>query len=176
MAKACGAPIGPVVLATNANPTLAAWAATGAYAPRASIATIANAMDVGAPSNFERLDGAPLDPYSVRVEKVDDTQIRARIKADHGRLNYVWCPHSACAAEAFARLPEREQHDHPWLVAATAHPFKFADVVEPVIGGAAIAPPPALAAVLERPARAASCAPDLDALSEYLDHLESLPA
>ena len=57
LARELGLPIGPVVLATNANATLADWHASGQYEARPSIATIANAMDVGAPSNFERLAG-----------------------------------------------------------------------------------------------------------------------
>src|SRR4030095_6176483 len=55
MARAMGIPIGPVVLVTNANRTLKDWATSGRYEPRASVATLANAMDVGAPSNLERL-------------------------------------------------------------------------------------------------------------------------
>lgn len=172
MARACGAPIGPVILATNANATLSDWAVSGRYEPRASIATLANAMDVGAPSNFERLSAGALDLAGSIIERVDDAAIRARIKAHHLRFGYVWCPHSACAAEALARQPERVVRERPWLLAATAHPFKFADVVEPVTGEL-IAPPPALAAVLDRPARAMFCEPDLSALADHLDHLES---
>lgn len=175
MARACGAPVGPLVLATNANATLGDWARTGEFQPRASITTIANAMDVGAPSNFERLNAGRLDLAGLRVEQVSDEAIRARIKADQERLGYVWCPHSACAAEAYARLPDAARQDRPWMIAATAHPYKFADVVKPVIGSP-IDPPAALAAVLERPARALSCRPDLAALSEHLMTLETQPA
>jgi threonine synthase len=172
MARACGAPVGPVVLATNANATLSDWARSGLYEPRASIATLANAMDVGAPSNFERLDAGALDLAGLAVERIDDDAIRARIKADHERLGYAWCPHSACAAEALALQPERVSRERPWLIAATAHPYKFADIVEPVIGET-ITPPSALAAVLDRPVRAQVCEPALPALADHLDHLES---
>lgn len=172
MARACGAPIGPVILATNANATLSDWARSGRYEPRASIATLANAMDVGAPSNFERLESDAFDLSGITVARVDDAAIRTRIKTDHERYGYVWCPHSACAAEALARQPERVVRERAWLIAATAHPYKFANIVEPVTG-AAIAPPPALAAVLDRPARAQPCDPDLPALADHLDHLES---
>lgn len=175
IARACGAPIGEVVLATNANASLSEWARTGVYAPRASIPTLANAMDVGAPSNFERLSAGALDPTALAVERVDDEAIRARIKADRDRFGYVWCPHSACAAEAFARLPARLREDRSWLILATAHPYKFADVVEPITGEK-IAPPPALAAVLARRSRAQACRPDLAALSDHLDRLETQPA
>jgi len=151
-ARALGLPIGPVILATNANATLADWASSGRYDPRPSIATLANAMDVGAPSNFARLQRLAGAPGLVRVERVEDAAIRARIKADFDRFGYVWCPHSACAADAYARL-DASDRSRPWLAGATAHPFKFANVVEPLIGQR-LHPPPPLAAVLDRPAQA----------------------
>lgn len=172
MARACGAPIGPVILATNANATLHDWSVSGAYTPRASIATLANAMDVGAPSNFERLVSGVLETDGLGVERVDDDAIKARIQRDHDRYGYTWCPHSACAAEALARQSEAVKQARSWLVAATADPYKFADVVEPVTGET-ITPPPALAAVLDRPARSLRCEPDLAALAAHLDQLES---
>jgi threonine synthase len=170
-ARAMGAPIGPIVLATNANGALAGWAASGTFEPRASIATLANAMDVGAPSNFERLAALPAGMGDVRVERVEDDAIRARIISDYVRSGYVWCPHSATGAEAFARLDPAMRAARPWIVAATAHPFKFADIVEPLIGRA-IDPPPALQAVLSRPSRATVAKADLAALTRHLETLE----
>ncbi|WBQ09527.1 threonine synthase [Hyphomonadaceae bacterium ML37] len=170
-ARAMGAPIGPIVLATNANGTLADWAASGMFEPRASVATLANAMDVGAPSNFERLEALPAGAGDVRVEQVDDDAIRARIISEYVRSGYVWCPHSATGAEAFARLDPATRDARPWIVAATAHPYKFADIVEPLIGRA-IAPPPALEAVLSRPSRATQAKAELAALARHLETLE----
>ena len=167
-ARAIGLPIGPVVLVTNANRTLHEWYRDGAYAPRASVATIANAMDVGAPSNFERLLALSPEQNDVRVDLVEDEAIRARMKAEYEASGYVWCPHSATAVEAWTRLPEAERGERPWIAAATAHPFKFAEAIEPVIG-ATIAAPPALAAILGRPAEKASVPAELSALAEALD-------
>ncbi|WP_375282780.1 threonine synthase [Marinicauda pacifica] len=169
IAAAMGAPVGPLVLATNANATLSDWAKTGEYTPRASIATIANAMDVGAPSNFERLSAMRDVAESARVERVDDEQIRARIRADYETSGYVWCPHSATAAEAYARLETKEREARPWIVAATAHPYKFADIVEPLIGRSVV-PTPALRAVTDRESRARPLKPELSALADHLDH------
>ncbi len=166
-ARAMGFPIGPMVLGVNANATLKVWAETGSYEARASIATIANAMDVGAPSNFERLAAMGETAGEVGVEQVFDETIRERIKTEYDATGYVWCPHSAIAAEAFERLPAQERAARPWLCAATAHPFKFADVVEPVIG-AAVSPSPALAEVLDRPASALDIAPGVDGLAAAL--------
>ena len=165
-ARAMGLPIGPIVLATNANRTLSAWAETSIYTPMPSVATIANAMDVGAPSNFERL--IALDPAlrEVTVERVEDDAIRARIVAD-AAAGYLWCPHSATAAEAFARMPTERQAERPWIVAATAHPYKFADVIEPMIGRT-VEPSPPLRAILGRAGKKVSIAASLDELQEAL--------
>jgi threonine synthase len=167
LAQAMGLPVGPVVLATNANRTLKDWRDTGTYAARPSLETLANAMDVGNPSNFERVAAFGIEPEDVQVELVTDEQIRARIAADYRRSGYVWCPHSATAAEAYARLSDEQQSERPWIVAATAHPYKFADVVEPLIG-AKIEPTPALAKIYERPTRKLEITADLSSLEGAL--------
>jgi threonine synthase len=170
IARACGAPIGEIDLVTNANMALSEWAESGEYAPRPSIATIANAMDVGAPNNFERLMHLFGDAPRPHVERVDDDAIRVRMKSDYETSGYVWCPHSATGAEAFARMNKEDQSSANWLVAGTAHPYKFADIVEPVIGRT-VSPSSALADVLERPAHARSCPPTLAALEAALDDI-----
>src|SRR5205085_7772910 len=122
----------------------------GRYTPSPSQATIANAMDVGAPSNFERLERLPDPPGQLlAVERVDDDAIRARIRAEHKRSGYALCPHSATAVEAWERLDPARKAERVWIAAATAHPYKFADVVEPLIGET-LAPPAALAEILGR--------------------------
>jgi len=167
LARAMSIPIGPLILATNANRTLEDWATSGRYEPRPSVATLANAMDVGAPSNFERLIALPPDQREVRVVLVDDDAIRARIRTDYDVSGYVWCPHSATAAEAYARLAEEERAERPWILAATAHPYKFRDTVEPLIGQA-IEPPPALEAILDRPTHKSTIGASLEALAGAL--------
>lgn len=168
-ARAMGAPIGPVVLATNANRALAAWQASGRYQARPSVATLANAMDVGNPSNFERLAALPPEQAAVRVELVGDDAIRARVAAERAANGYLWCPHSATAAEAWARLPAEQQAARPWIAAATAHPYKFAEAI-----GEEVAPPPALAAILGRSTRKRCIPPRLAALSEALSETSAL--
>ena len=166
-ARAMGLPIGPIRLVTNANRTLTEWVATGRYEPRPAVATIANAMDVGAPSNFERLAalGPALGAFS--VEGVDDEAIRARIITEDQASGYVWCPHSATAAEVYAGLAPEQQAERPWLLSATAHPFKFAGIVEPLIRRP-LTPPPALAAILGREAHAIPIPATSAALAEVL--------
>jgi threonine synthase len=148
-ARRMGLPIGPIILATNANRTLLDWQEEGSYTPRPAEPTLANAMDVGAPSNFERLIHLPKEERELWVERVDDAAIEDRIRAEYRRSFYVLCPHTATAVEAFHRLDPARRDARPWIAAATAHPYKFAEIVEPLIGET-LAPPPALAAILDR--------------------------
>ncbi|MGN6521158.1 MAG: pyridoxal-phosphate dependent enzyme, partial [Dokdonella sp.] len=155
LARACGLPIGDILLATNANRTLPDFFAGTDYTPRASVATLANAMDVGAPSNFERLrwlypDDADLR-RAVTAEAVDDATIRATLRA-YAERGLVVCPHTATALHVLDR--RRAAGDHAdAIVVATAHPAKFDTIVEPLLGHP-VDVPPALAAVLARPAHA----------------------
>jgi len=120
LAREAGLPIGDVVLATNANRVLPDFLATGNYQPTESLATLANAMDVGAPSNLERLRqrfAAPADV--VRADWVDDDTIRQTIRSTFERTGQVVCPHTACGLAVRERL--RQGGDQrAWLVAATA--------------------------------------------------------
>lgn len=169
LARAIGLPLGPVVLAGNANRVLADFFAGADYAPRASIATLANAMDVGAPSNFERLAWLYPDPMRLREAvtalSVEDAEIRATIAATAARRGIVVCPHTACAVAVLERL--RAAGDRgDYAVVATAHPAKFERIVEPLVGR--VEPPPALAALLARPAMAEPLHASYQALRERL--------
>ncbi|WP_312392301.1 threonine synthase [Stenotrophomonas geniculata] len=171
LARALGVPIGQIVLATNANAVLPAYFNGGDYQPQASVATVANAMDVGAPSNFERLrwlyhgDDAELRA-AFRAFAVDDVTIRATIAAAHASSGELFCPHTATAVKVLQDLRARGAKGD-WAVVATAHPAKFEAVVEPLIGGP-VAVPPALDALLQRPAHAEPLAADYAALREML--------
>jgi threonine synthase len=167
LAKECGLPIDRVVLATNANRVLADFVATGHYEPKASLATLANAMDVGAPSNVERLRHRFADVGSaVEADWVDDATIRATITRTLAESGQVICPHTACGVEVLRRVRAKGAKG-TWQVAATAHPAKFDSIVEPLIGRT-VAVPPALAELLARPAHAEPLEPTLDALSNKL--------
>jgi threonine synthase len=153
MARAMGGPIAHVVLATNANRVLPDFLSTGAYAARPSVATLANAMDVGAPSNVERLRALfPEVAKAVRADWVDDATIRSRITATFEAFGEPICPHTACGVEVLARLRAKGERGD-FVVAATAHPAKFETIVEPLIGRPVPAPP-SLAELLARPSHA----------------------
>lgn len=170
VARRMGLPIGEIRLATNANDVLPRFFAGEAYRPRPSRATLANAMDVGAPSNFERLRYWYQDDESLRAafvaSAVDDDSIRATLAAAPQRHGVVPCPHTATGLQLLERL--RESGDtRPWTVVATAHPAKFEHIVEPLLGHA-IEPPPELAATLARPASAEPLPVDPAALRQRL--------
>ena len=169
LARAMGLPIGSVLLATNANRVLPEFFDGAAYSPQASVATLANAMDVGAPSNFERLrwlypDDATLR-RSFRAIAVDDATIEDTIQSVWDRHFFAICPHTATAVHALAQT--RGERDGAWAIAATAHPSKFESIVEPLVG-AHVPPPPALAALLAKPANALPMPADYAAFVEVL--------
>ncbi|MEZ0469157.1 threonine synthase [Luteimonas salinilitoris] len=171
LARRMGLPIGEIRLVTNANDILPRYFSGGEYAPRATRTTLANAMDVGAPSNFERLrhwHGGDDDALraAIRADAVDDATIRDTIRSAPVRHGVVPCPHTATGLHLLDRL--RAQGDtRPWAVVATAHPAKFETIVEPLVGHAVI-PPPALAECLRRPASAHTLANDYAALRHRL--------
>ncbi len=149
-AKAIGAPIKRIVLAVNANTTIPEYLESGEYKPRDSVRTLANAMDVGAPSNMERLFSL-FPSYeemkaNVSAWSVSDEEIKKTIVDEYRKEGYVLCPHTACA--------ERVRLDHfdgePVIIVSTAHPAKFDTVVEPLIG-ATVPMPAALADLVNRP-------------------------
>lgn len=149
-AKLMGSPIERIALAVNANATIPDYLDNGIYRPRQSIATLANAMDVGAPSNMERLfhlfPTIDLFRREVSAWSVDDGTIRRTIKEVWDDSRYAICPHTATA--------ERVRRDHfadaYSLVVSTAHPAKFESVVEPLIR-TEVEIPGNLAALLEKP-------------------------
>jgi threonine synthase len=170
LAREMGLPIGDVILAVNANRTIPDYFESGEWRPRPSIATLASAMDVGDPSNVERLDwlydGRDRGDLRLSARAVSDEEIRAEIAAGPARWGQVWCPHTATAVRAWSRLDE-ERRARPWVLVATAHPAKFETVVEPLIGRR-VPVPPALAELLDLPAHAEPLEPNLGALRAAL--------
>jgi threonine synthase len=174
LARACGIPIGEITLATNANRVVPDFFAGFDYQPQASIPTLANAMDVGAPSNFERLRWLYPDEAELRrafkAFSVDDYSIRETIRSAPARYGEVFCPHTACAVHALESLRTRGAQGH-WAVVATAHPAKFEQIVEPLLGHS-IEPPQALSELLARSSSAEPLAADYAALRQRLLELD----
>lgn len=136
IAKRMGLPVKRFIAANNRNDIFLRYLETGEYKPRQSVQTIANAMDVGDPSNFARI----LDLYNHSHESVindisgvsyDDNQIRKTVKDTYIRTGYLLDPHGACAFEA---LKEKLKPDETGIFLETAHPAKFLETVESIIG------------------------------------------
>jgi threonine synthase len=170
-ARRLGAPIDSIVLAHNANRTVPDYLQQGVLRPRPSVATVSSAMDVGDPSNLERLVSLFPDPATlraaVRAVSIDDDATRERIRIDYRRYGRAWCPHTAVAAEAYERLAPNERARGRWVLVATAHPAKFREIVEPLIG-TKLAMPQNLARLFDRPSSCIEIEATLGALSSSL--------
>ena len=134
--KKMGLPVKRFIAANNRNDIFYQYLQTGKYNPRPSVATIANAMDVGNPSNFARV----LDLYqgshaaiSAEISGTTDTdeQIRETVKETWKEHHYLLDPHGACGYRALA---EGLQQGETGVFLETAHPAKFLETVEGIIG------------------------------------------
>lgn len=170
MARQQGLPIGRVLFATNRNLTIQEFMETGDYRARPSVSTLASAMDVGDPSNVARLrfmmEKDPTLRSVLAAHSTDDETIRARIRDGERDYRKVFCPHTACGIEALER-ERRHGSVEAFCVVATAHPSKFEEVVEPLVGHA-VEPPGALLAMLERPATSEALEPRYGSLKDRL--------
>jgi len=134
--KRMGLPISRFIAANNRNDIFYQYLLTGRYIPRPSIATLANAMDVGDPSNFARV----LDLYHHSYEEIiadisgatyNDIQIRETVQSVWANYQYLLDPHGACGYRA---LDENISSDEVGFFIETAHPAKFISTIEPIIG------------------------------------------
>lgn len=154
-AKGIGTPIEHFVAATNANDVVPEYLSTGTFTPRASVQTCSNAMDVGNPSNLARLQAFYRnDLHRMRGEihavRASDEETLGEIRNTFERTGYVLDPHTAVGVFAARRAQRTELSSRPLMIAATAHPGKFPDIVQQAIGEE-ITLPPALRDALSRP-------------------------
>jgi threonine synthase len=171
LAHACGMPARRFVSAMNANRAFADFLDEGDFRPRPSIPTYSNAMDVGDPSNLERVrwlyreDPSLLHQHVTGVS-ITDEETRRCIAEVYASTGYVLDPHTAVGVRAHERVAERD--GGPTVVLATAHPAKFPDVVERAIGRE-VPLPPGIARVMEAKERMTDISPSLDALVSALE-------
>lgn len=170
-AKKMGFPIRELVLATNANRAIGDYVETGEWRPRPSVSTLANAMDVGNPSNMERLQNLIPDWQSFKNEvpvfSVSDFEIAQAIQKGPSAWGEVWCPHTATAVCAFERMTSQQREGGPWVLVSTAHPCKFSETVEPLVGRK-LEVPSALSELLSRPVFETPIEADLGALLQAM--------
>ena len=171
LAHLSGLPVAGFHAALNANDVFARYLDTGDYRPRPSITTLANAMDVGAPSNLARLmawlDGAGEMGREITASSHGDDDIRRAIRQVYEETGTILDPHTAVGWLAWEELSREGPLPGPAVILATAHPAKFAEVVEPVIGRP-VPLTPALAELAGRPLEKEAIAADYEALAGRL--------
>ena len=134
--KRMGLPVKRFIAANNQNDIFYQYLQTAKYNPRPSVATIANAMDVGDPSNFARVLALYENSHEAICAEISgatytDEQIRETVKAAYQETGYLLDPHGACGYRA---LEEGLSEDEVGVFLETAHPAKFLDTVEAIIG------------------------------------------
>ncbi|MFP4432159.1 MAG: threonine synthase [Spirochaetaceae bacterium] len=171
LASEWGLPVRRFIAATNINDVVPEYLATGSYYPRASERTLSNAMDVGNPSNFERLEAIfARNPEAMRQrivgEVVTDSQTLRVIRRYHEEHHRFFDPHTATGVLAAERLLSRES-GATVITLATAHPAKFLEIVEEATG---VRPsiPERLSRLLAREKLATVVGPDYRELKTFL--------
>lgn len=169
LAKKMGLPIAGFIAASNANDIVSKYLESGEFVPKPSIQTIANAMDVGNPSNFVRL----LELYNNDFAKItsdikgisfDDRQTEDIIRKVHGKYDYLMCPHTAIG---YGGLEHYLKPEDTGVFLSTAHPCKFKDVVEPLISKE-VQIPLRLKAIIEKKKHAISMNKDFAGFKSFL--------
>lgn len=135
-AKQTGLPIQRFMAANNRNDVFYNYLKTGEYRPAPSIPTVANAMDVGAPSNFERILDLYRSSHPTIQKEIDgftysDETIKETIRNVYQHQGYLLDPHGACA---YLALKEGKRPHETGVFLGTAHPAKFKETVETCIG------------------------------------------
>src|SRR5574344_2649494 len=164
-----GLPVKRFIAANNANDIFYKYLQSGKYEPKASIQTLANAMDVGDPSNFARV----YDLYKGDHDKIisyisgatyNDDQIRETMAACHKETGYILDPHGTCGYRA---LKEGLKPGETGVFCETAHPAKFKDTVEPIIG-AEVKIPARLAEFMKGTKKSITMTKDFASFKAYL--------
>ncbi len=172
LAERLGLPVARFVAATNANDTVVEYASTGVYAPKSSVATLSNAMDVGAPSNYVRLSqllGSTWEGFRERVYAASFTDAETEAEMREGfRQNppYVFDPHTAVGSLALRRF-QREELGTGGIILGTAHAAKFGADVNRILD-TEVALPQQLEGLLDKPRSFKDIPADYAALREHV--------
>ncbi len=167
--KRMGLPISRFIAANNRNDIFHNYLQTGIYRPRPSIATIANAMDVGDPSNFARILDLYGDSHDAIARDIsgaayDDAQIADEIRGTWQRQHYLLDPHGACGHRA---LREGLRAGETGFFIETAHPAKFKDTVEEITGEC-VAIPEKLEAFMQGEKKSVALPRDFGSFKQFL--------
>ncbi len=169
-AREMGLPVAEFIAANNSNNVVFEYLESGKYQPRPSVETLANAMDVGAPSNFARI----LDLYNYSHKTISeiikgrwysDTEIRKIVKNVYDETGYLCDPHGACGYQA---LKENLSVNRIGVFLETAHPAKFTENVEEIIGKGKVPMPEKLAAFMNGEKNSIVLTKDYEIFRNYL--------
>ena len=170
LARRMGLPINKLIAATNVNDVVPRYLESGSYDPMKSIQTVSNAMDVGNPSNFRRIENLFDQNWSSVKEVIvgyryTDDQTCAAVKEVHDQHDYIIDPHGAVG---FLAAQEYAQHhgDQKTVILETAHPAKFLPVMEPILGKIDV--PDRLAVLSEKEKSAISMSIDFEPFKAWL--------
>ena len=169
-AKKMGLPIHHFIAANNANRVVFDYISSGEYAPRPSIETIANAMDVGAPSNFARILDLYHHTYAEIIQVIksvtySDEEIRGTIKKVYDEYGYLCDPHGACG---FKSLEGILKDDEVGVFLETAHPAKFLETMEQVVGKGTVELPEKLSEFMRGEKKSVQLDNQFDTFKNYL--------
>jgi threonine synthase len=167
--KRMGLPIHRFIAANNRNDIFYQYLQTGEYKPRPSVATIANAMDVGDPSNFARVLALYEGSHAAIAQEITgatytDEQIRETVKGVYDTTGYLLDPHGACGYRA---LSEGLQPGETGIFLETAHPAKFRDTVQGIIGHE-VEIPAKLQAFMQGTKQSVEMGKDFEGFKKYL--------
>lgn len=173
LAKRMGLPVYKFVAATNANDIFPSYLNTGKFEPKASVKTLSNAMDVGNPSNYQRIS----DLYGQSVEKLkedlvgysfNDQDTEKTIVNIFDTYEYMMCPHTAVGYLGLEKyLSSQPEVDLYGILLSTAHPAKFVNELKPEIA-AKVEVPKALSELLSRKKEAKYIEPKFEELKSFL--------
>jgi threonine synthase len=146
LAHQSGLPVQHFIAACNANDIVPSYLQNGKYLPKEAVATLSNAMDVGNPSNFVRIQEIFEQDFETLKDKlssysISDEETKQTIAAVYKNYEYLLDPHGAVGYLALKRYLQ-EHPEQKGLMLETAHPVKFPDAIEPIIGHEIEAPKP----------------------------------
>lgn len=173
-AKAMGIPVKHFIAATNVNDIVPTYLETSIFEPRSSVSTIANAMDVGNPSNFARILHLYNQSHQAIAEEISgfrfgDEEVRTALRKTFREKGYLLDPHGAIGYMALNKyLSNRKEYG---IFLETAHPAKFLETVEPIIGKN-VDIPSRLRKFMEGESRTTPLSNDFDKFKEYLVSLK----
>ena len=169
--KYMGLPIKKFIASTNSNDVVPKFIKTGNYYPKSSVETISNAMDVGNPSNLQRILDLYEDVYRIRKDicswSFSDNETKEEIINLYKNYKYLLDPHSAVGLLGLKKYLKSVSEDNIGIFLGTAHPSKFSDIIKPIINED-IKIPSRLKKMIDKDKRSIKIKNSFDEFSDYL--------